>query len=82
MRMTGLVAGRVSLLSQTARDGDSPRDAEQRDENEAKNEWRRPGRSDAEACYRNSGAGSGDGLVKVPVVLPGLQACGYEHRRA
>ena len=82
MRTTGLVAGRVGLLSQAARDGDSPRDAEQRDENEAKNEWRGPGRSDAEARYSNSGAGAGDGLVKVPVVLPGLQACGYEHRRA
>ena len=82
MRTAGLVAGRVALLSQAAGDGDSPGDAEQRDENEAKNEWRGPGRSDAEARYSNSGAGSGDGLVKVPVVLPGLQACGYEHRRA
>src|SRR5215472_15394454 len=77
-----LLDGCVRCVGQAVCDGKSPGNGQQENQREAEEEWRRPCGADAEARHGDGGTGAGERLVQAAVAVPGLQACGYQHRRA
>ena len=81
-RRPALTGRCASLAVQAEHDGVHPGDAQEHDEGKAQDERGGPEGGDAQADEGRHGARSGQRPVEGVVTVPGLQARGYQHRRA